>query len=294
MKPPAWMKVQSELGHTPIVEGVVAGSTPVLMQRYLYQSIERTVTGMELVAMVTQFGGGGVREGEVGQWRSRNLPSQSLLIPSGVATHWHYSGTVDFAVFYFLDGAAAELKPLINLASSRTAPLPFADQLVSAAGLQLVTEAQKGRHADQRFMERLTAVMLEQAFRVLTTPGTVGINPRHTHYSRLQAVLNYVHEHLTEDLRAETLATRADLSLAHFRRIFEEAMGVPPHRYIVGVRLEQARKLLTLSNMPISRLAQECGFSSQSHLTACFREAHATTPAQFRAAMTIGKGKPKR
>jgi AraC-like DNA-binding protein len=34
--------------------------------------------------------------------------------------------------------------------------------------------------------------------------------------------------------------------------------------------------------MPISQIAEECGFSSQSHLTACFRVAHASTPAKFR------------
>jgi len=44
-----------------------------------------------------------------------------------------------------------------------------------------------------------------------------------------------------------------------------------------------ARKLLTQSNLPISRIAEECGFSSQSHLTASFRSAHSVTPALYRA-----------
>jgi AraC family transcriptional regulator len=58
---------------------------------------------------------------------------------------------------------------------------------------------------------------------------------------------------------------------------------VPPHRYVLAARLDLARKLLTQSTMPIARVAQECGFSSQSHLTASFRTAHSTTPAQYRA-----------
>jgi AraC family transcriptional regulator len=60
-------------------------------------------------------------------------------------------------------------------------------------------------------------------------------------------------------------------------------MGMPPHRYIMSTRLEQGRKLLSMSSMPISRIAQECGFTSQSHFTASFRAAHAVTPAAFRA-----------
>jgi len=52
---------------------------------------------------------------------------------------------------------------------------------------------------------------------------------------------------------------------------------------VLAARLDLARKLLTQSTLPISRIAEECGFSSQSHLTASFRVAHSTTPAQYRS-----------
>ncbi len=284
MEPPVWMRVQKQLGHSPIVEGVVGGAAPLLVQRYLYQSIERTVTGMGIVTLVTQFGGGRVREGEAQEQRSVNLPSQSMLIPSNVSTHWHYSGTVDFALFYFLDADAPALEPLGQLAATRTEPIQFADPLVGAACQQLVREVQKGAHADEGFKERLACLLLEQTYRVLTTPGSVGINPRHVHFARLQKVLNYVHQNLAEELTAVVLAQKAGVSLAHFRRIFEEATGIPPHRYILSARLEKARTLLTMTRLPISGIAHECGFSSQSHLTACFRAAHAVTPANYRSA----------
>jgi AraC family transcriptional regulator len=214
-----------------------------------------------------------------------NLPTQSLLIPAGVPTHWHYAGSVDYAIFYFLDNSSSATQCLDALAESRDAPLPFSDPLVGAAAQQIVNELQKGRLADQGFLERLAGIMLEQTFRVLTTPNNTFINPRHAQFPRLQVVLNHIHEHLAEDLPAPSLARLAGVSLTHFRRLFEDAMGTPPHRYILNMRLEQARKLLAMSSVPIAHIAEECGFSSQSHLTACFRQAHATTPASYRAAM---------
>jgi AraC family transcriptional regulator len=280
---PIWMKVRKDLGHQPIVAGRIGGSAPLFAERYLYQDIERTVSGMGCTALVVQFGGGRVKEGAPDRWRSMNLPTQSLLVPRGVPTHWHYSGTVDFAVFYFLEGGSNVMRSLDVLAGSRDAPVPFSDPLVGAAALQLLSELHKGPSADDGFMERLAVVMLEQAFRGLTTLGNRGINPRHVHFSRLQAVLNFIPGNLAGDLSAENLAARADVSVAHFCRIFRDATGVPPHKYVLAARLDLARKLLTQSTLPISRIAEECGFSSQSHLTATFRAAHSSTPARYRA-----------
>lgn len=283
MAGPVWFKVRRQLGHEPIVAGPVTGVTPLFVERYVFQHAERSVPGLGGTVLVVQFGGGRVQEGEPEQWRSMNLPSASLLVPGRVATHWHYSGPVDFAVFYFLEPPSNAMQSLRMLCESRDAPLPFRDPLVGSAAFELVTELQKAHAADAGFMERLAGVMLEQAFRALVAPGSGGINPRHVHFARLQAVLNYIHAHLAADLAAPRLAERAGVSLAHFSRIFRDATGVPPHRYVLAARLDLARKLLAQSTLPISRVAVECGFSSQSHLTASFRAAHSTTPAQYRA-----------
>jgi AraC family transcriptional regulator len=283
MTAPVWTKVRRELGHRPIVTGQIGGSTPMFVERYLYQAIDRTVSGLGHTGLVIQFGGGRVREGEPDHWRSMNLPTQSLLIPKGVPTHWHYSGTVDFAVFYFLEGGGDPMRRLELWIQSRDAPVKFSDPLVGAAALQLLGELQKGPGADEGYMERLAGVMLEQILRTLTTPGSRGINPRHVHFSRLQAALNFIHDNPAGDLSVANLASLAEVSHAHFCRVFRDAMGVPPHRYVLAARLDLARKLLTQSRLPISRIAEESGFSSQSHLTASFRAAHSATPAQYRA-----------
>jgi len=286
-----WQKVRRELGSTPLAEGLVGGSAPgsagLYVEHYMFQGIERTVSGLARTGLVTQFGGGRVREGESGAWRSNTLPSQSLLIPAGCPTHWHYAGTVDFAVFYFPDRTDGVIERLRLLAAKADEPLPITDALASALALQLVKELHKGRGSDERFMAMLAPLMLEQIYRVLTTPETRGFNPRHIHFSRLQSVLAYVREHLGEDLSVAVLARQATVSVAHFRRLFQQAMGTPPHRYVLATRLEQARNLLAVTQLPIAQIAEECGFSSQSHFTASFRAAHACTPAQYRSQLRL-------
>lgn len=291
-----WQKVRRELGSTPLAEGLVGGTAPgsagLYVEHYMFQGIERTVSGLARTGLVTQFGGGRVREGESGAWRSNTLPSQSLLIPAGCPTHWHYAGTVDFAVFYFPDRTDGVIERLRLLAAQADEPLPITDTLASALALQLVKELHKGRGSDERFMAMLAPLMLEQIYRVLTTPETRGFNPRHIHFSRLQSVLAYIREHLGEDLSVAVLARQATVSVAHFRRLFQQAMGTPPHRYVLAARLEQARNLLAVTQLPIAQIADECGFSSQSHFTASFRAAHACTPAEYRGQLRLTASPP--
>lgn len=68
---------------------------------------------------------------------------------------------------------------------------------------------------------------------------------------------------------------------SHLVRAFRREYGLPPHRYVVGRRLDRARRLL-LDGMPVAEVAVAVGFHDQSHLTRHFRTLLGTTPAAFR------------
>ncbi|MGB8422488.1 helix-turn-helix domain-containing protein [Paraburkholderia sp.] len=276
------LETREELGNEPIVEGWIGGALPIYVERYAFQTVERSVSGLNSTVFVAHFDGAHVQEGSAGQARTVSLPSQALLIPPNCATHWHYAGAVDFAIFYLPEQSSGIVERLCSLATRLSRPQLLGDPLVGAAALQLLSELQKGDRADTGFMERLAGVMLEQVYRALSIPVSSSVNTGHTHFSRLQAVFGYIREHLADDLSTEVLADCAQVSRAHFCRLFQEVTGGPPHRYVLAARLEQARTMLTTSNQSIARIAQDRGFSSQSHLTSSFRKLHAITPAQFR------------
>jgi AraC family transcriptional regulator len=276
------LETREELGSEPIVEGWIGGQSPIYVEHYVFQTAERSVSGLNSTVFVAHFNGAHVQEGLAGQARTMSLPSQALLIPPNCATHWHYAGAVDFAIFYLPEHSSGIVEHLCSLATRLSRPQLLGDPLVGAAALQLLSELQKGERADTGFMERLAGVMLEQAYRALGIPVSSSVNTGHTHFLRLQAVFGYIREHLADDLSTKVLADCAQVSRAHFCRLFQEVTGGPPHRYVLAARLEQARTMLTTSSQSIARIAQDCGFSSQSHLTSSFRKLHAITPAQFR------------
>lgn len=283
-------QIHRELDTKPIVEGRVGGRTPLYCERYLLSGIDRSINALPVMVMAVQFGGSRVLEGPSGQWRSRNLPSFILLIPPGCATNWHYSGTADIGALWFDGPHVGLLARLLALFDEHKGPLQFSDALVGSAAQQIFAELQKGvAAADDEYIEKLVDVLLEQSFRVLTTPGVTGLAPSHVHYPRLQKVLQYIRANLPEHLSVACLAGFTGVSQTHFRRMFHEALGTSVHQYVQAARMEQARKLLATSSMPISKIAEECGFSSQSHLTNSFRNVYATTPAKYRIQVNQAK-----
>ena len=279
-------QIRRILGVQPIACGTVWEKHPLFVERYFFQGIEKTVEGIDCIALLVQLGGARVREGEQGQWRAELLPGQSMLLPAKCQTHWHYSGAVDFAIFYFPPQLEGMLDGLSRVAAASGLPLVFYEPVVSANALALTDELRKGGAADERFMSLLCEIIFEQSYRSLTTPSANHVGPRHPHFERLNGVLEHIRQHLIDDLSLPVLAAKAQLSVPHFRRLFLDVMGVTAHKFVLTARLERARKLLASTHMPLARIADECGFSSQSHLTSSFRAAHAATPTEFRALLS--------
>lgn len=107
-----------------------------------------------------------------------------------------------------------------------------------------------------------------------------GIAPR-----SLQRVITYINENLQEALGLVELAGIAKLSPHHFAAVFKAGTGMSPHRYVIEKRLERARDLLRRNQYSISEIAYAVGFSSQSHLTAHFRQTAGLTPRGFRRSL---------
>ena len=93
-----------------------------------------------------------------------------------------------------------------------------------------------------------------------------------------------VRDRLDEDEPTlEALARELGTHPSHLVRVFRREYGLPPHRYVVGRRLDRARRLL-LDGVPIAEVAATTGFHDQAHLTRHFRTLLGTTPGAFRSA----------
>lgn len=88
--------------------------------------------------------------------------------------------------------------------------------------------------------------------------------------------------HLDEDLTIDVLADAAHMSRRSFVRRFRDSTGSTPAAWIRSHRLDEARRLLEVTSLPIDQIAASCGFGSPITLRQNFMAAFGSTPSSYR------------
>ena len=99
---------------------------------------------------------------------------------------------------------------------------------------------------------------------------------------RLRQVTQYIQENLPRDIRLAELGALVHMSPYHFARLFKRSTGVPPHRFLVRRRIDEARTLLEARTLAIGEIARLVGFRTPSHFTTTFRRITGMTPSAYR------------
>jgi AraC-like DNA-binding protein len=81
----------------------------------------------------------------------------------------------------------------------------------------------------------------------------------------------------------DTYAKEAGLSRAHFFRLFESSIGVPPKVYLNVVRMEQAVDAVLNQSASVCDISNQLGFAEPAHFTRFFRNHAGVSPREFRA-----------
>jgi AraC-like DNA-binding protein len=84
------------------------------------------------------------------------------------------------------------------------------------------------------------------------------------------------------DAGLESIAREVGLSRAHFFRLFEASVGVPPKVYLNVVRMEKAVDAVLHQSASVSDISQRLGFAEPAHFTRFFRNHSGVSPREFR------------
>ncbi|MCS0629834.1 helix-turn-helix domain-containing protein [Telluria mixta] len=275
-----WDRISNALGEP--VTSVEIGGVPLRAERYIFQLGGCQVPPLDSLVLACHLGGARATAGRSPGRSFDFLAGAATVFQPGFASRWTFFGAIDMAMFHFLDPDHEMVRHLQRLLAARAKSPTFSDPLVHAAAQQLLAEVARSSTPNTGFVERACSLMIEQTCRVLEGKTGRHLPPDALQLGRLQGVLEWIGQNLSSELSNAELAERAGVSESHFRRIFQEAMGMTPHRYVLRLRLERVHELLTRTSFSIARVAAQCGFNSQSHMTACFAAAYGITPARAR------------
>jgi AraC family transcriptional regulator len=159
------------------------------------------------------------------------------------------------------------------------------DELINQVGLSVLSEMMCPTAVGSMLVETSSLLLAARLAHAHLEAGPIRLPVESQHRldgRRLKRVLEYVEEHLSEDMAVADLADVACLSIFHFTRAFSAATGVPPHRYVSQRRLESAKAMIASGRVSLGEAALACRFSSQSSFTRAFHRATGMTPKEYR------------
>ena len=104
---------------------------------------------------------------------------------------------------------------------------------------------------------------------------------KHNHHAAIEQTLLYIKDNLSTELTLGQLAEQANFSPVYFHNLFKASTGKTTHEYIEEQRIKKAMHLLITTDMTLTKICYECGFSSQSYFNYVFKRKTGSTPRAY-------------
>lgn len=102
------------------------------------------------------------------------------------------------------------------------------------------------------------------------------------HMEDVQRVVALIHAHYNEPLTVDDMIANIAISKYHFIRVFQRIMGATPYNYLINYRIHVSKRYLSTTNLPVSEIAEKCGFADTSNFITHFKKHTGQKPLQYR------------
>jgi AraC family transcriptional regulator len=217
--------------------------------------------------------------------RLREFNCKLSFVPAGHRFYgWQTPRVLTRVTYFYIDLE----NPLFEADSGMGFPaigprLFFFDQAIWDTALKLKAEVGNSGPCSRQYAEALSLVLMHELTR-LERPASAAARPLRGGLPLWQQkrLMEFIEEHLAEEISLTALAELSGLSLYHFARAFTQSFGVPPHRYHMARRMDCARNLLRKLTLSVTEIGIQTGFRETSSFTRAFRRFTGLTPTEYR------------
>jgi AraC family transcriptional regulator len=244
--------------------------------------VELPPDGVRLLIMLNEVGGRpGLLTSPRQETRTDYLgPNHISLLPDGMRA-WHCVERMSYCRYLLIHFDADQLT-CGNAKRPQFEPrLMFSDATIWRYSQLIAEECARPRALADAYGESLSLALF---LAIVRLNGDTG---RETYQSRLapwqlRKVTDFMRAHLAETVQMPELAAITGLSNSHFGRAFKGSTGLPPRRWLLNLRVEQACAMLADATATLADVACTTGFADQSHFTRVFSKIVGKTPGAWR------------
>jgi AraC family transcriptional regulator len=218
----------------------------------------------------------------------RNYSGKLIFVPAGRK----FSGAqhprlLTRSICVYIDPQAVAVDPGLGFAQADLRPrLLFEDNALWQTVGKLKMLIGRTDPGDGLYAEALGGLLAHELLR-LDSKTHMALPPDRGRLAAWQQkrVLDFMEEHLGEDVSLNALADLVRLSPYHFVRSFKQSFGEPPQRYWTGRRIERAKELLANPRASITDIALHVGFGGSSAFSSAFHRLTGVTPTAYRRSL---------
>jgi AraC family transcriptional regulator len=215
--------------------------------------------------------------------RLRGSDRKLTFVPAGHAyREWFETGSAARVTFLYFDPAALHKDD--DGEGSLSSRVYFEDSLVWETASKLKKAIESCGANCTPYLEALSSVLAHELSRpsqaLAREPMRVSRGGLASWQRRV--VVEYIEEHLGEQVCLVKLAALVRLSLHHFCRAFKQSFGIPAYQYQVQRRMEAAKLQLADRAISITDIALSLGYAQTSSFSSAFRKTTGWTPTDYR------------
>lgn len=190
---------------------------------------------------------------------------------------------------YFYPGSPAEklTRQVTERSGISLVPLSSSIEWCSEALLllQKLADLEEKKETDPQY-EYDVMTILAELWQILLRHADISAPTEEDPVSmRMRRFLEYIEEHLDQDISLEEMAASAGVSKTEVLRCFHKTLQTTPYSYVMEARLSKAADLLAETGLPVGEIASRTGFNQQSYFGKRFKEKMGVTPLEYRRKM---------
>lgn len=234
-----------------------------------------------------------MRRKDSGSWDTKVIkPGYISLLTCGEDSRWAWNDNIAVTHVYISHESITSIANQVfdyDIASIRIQDeVGVEDRVLPALTTLLELELELGGIGGNLYVE---GIKNQISLHLLRQYAKLDFNEGHCRsgFTSLQRrlLLEFINENISRKISLEDLAILIQMSVPHLMRKFKVDFGNSPAAYIMNLRVQFAKRLLTSKKeIPLKVIASEAGFCDQSHMTRVFQKVFQKTPIEIRQEYT--------